>query len=140
MEGNALPVPPRDDEFTAEDLACRYEHFFTESEVIVPKAVKALSAGDMDEWGRQVDLSQIKASELLGNQVPETVHLAAAAKECGADAATAFGAGFGGSVWAMATSSGAAEFTVSPIASGGRSKTLLRGRRHEYATVTSPRA
>ena len=34
-------------------------------------------------------------------QVDETVHLAAQAKGCGAIAASAFGAGFGGSVWAL---------------------------------------
>jgi len=33
--------------------------------------------------------------------VDETVHLAAQAKGCGAIAASAFGAGFGGSVWAL---------------------------------------
>jgi galactokinase len=33
--------------------------------------------------------------------VPETIHLAQRARELGAHAASAFGAGFGGSVWAM---------------------------------------
>ena len=38
---------------------------------------------------------------LLGNQVPETIALARAALEHGAFAACSFGAGFGGSVWAL---------------------------------------
>ena len=88
-------------EFAPDELARRFEHFVLESEVVVPRAVSALKAEDYDEWGRQVDRSQIKAEELLGNQVRETVFLAASARELGAVAASAFGAGFGGSVWAM---------------------------------------
>ena len=42
-----------------------------------------------------------EAEALLGNQVPETVALAASARQLGAAAASAFGAGFGGSVWAL---------------------------------------
>jgi len=97
-------------EFTADDLACRFEHFVTESEIIVPKAVEALRSSDIEEWGRQVDLSQIKGAELLRNQVPETVILAATAREHGADASSAFGAGFGGSVWAMTPTTDAPAF------------------------------
>jgi galactokinase len=48
-----------------------------------------------------VDRSQRAAEQLLGNQVPETCFLAAAARQLGAAAASAFGAGFGGSVWAL---------------------------------------
>ena len=45
--------------------------------------------------------SQSLAERLLGNQIEETVHLARSAREAGAAAASAFGAGFGGSVWAL---------------------------------------
>lgn len=38
---------------------------------------------------------------MLGNQVPETNALTRIARELGAVAASAFGAGFGGSVWAL---------------------------------------
>jgi galactokinase len=38
---------------------------------------------------------------MLHNQIPETVFLARRARELGAVAASAFGAGFGGSVWAL---------------------------------------
>jgi galactokinase len=47
------------------------------------------------------DASQWAAETLLGNQVPETVDLARSARRLGAVAASAFGAGFGGSVWAL---------------------------------------
>ena len=46
--------------------------------------------------------SQESAERLLGNQVPETAVLVASARAFGAFASSAFGAGFGGSVWALA--------------------------------------
>ena len=44
------------------------------------------------------------AEEALENQVPQTVWLATRALALGAAGATAFGAGFGGAVWALVTS------------------------------------
>lgn len=79
----------------------RLNHFYFENEEIIPHAVAALAQGDLEEFARQVDHSQEIAAALLGNQIPETVFLAGAARECGAIAASAFGAGFGGSVWAL---------------------------------------
>jgi galactokinase len=46
--------------------------------------------------------TQRDAERLLHNQTPETSALVALAPEAGAFAASSFGAGFGGSVWAMA--------------------------------------
>ena len=51
--------------------------------------------------GELIDRSQLGAEQGLGNQVPETVHLQRTARKLGAVAASAFGAGFGGSVWAL---------------------------------------
>lgn len=82
-------------------LGRRVRHFAAESLEIVPAAAEALSAGDLAAFGSLVDRSQALAGELLANQVPETIHLARSARELGAPAASAFGAGFGGSVWAM---------------------------------------
>ena len=82
-------------------LAGRFRQFVAESFEIIPEAGAALARGDLAEFGRQVDRSQRGAEAGLGNQVPETVHLARRARELGALAASAFGAGFGGSVWAM---------------------------------------
>ncbi len=79
----------------------RLEHFVAESEEIVPAAAETLAAGDLAAFGRVVDRSQRLAEKLLGNQVPETVHLAAGARSLGALAAAGFGAGFGGAVWAL---------------------------------------
>lgn len=51
--------------------------------------------------GRAVHRSQRMAEEVLGNQVPETRFLVRSARWLGAPAASAFGAGFGGAVWAL---------------------------------------
>ena len=47
---------------------------------------------------------------MLENQIPQTIHLARSARQCGAAAASAFGAGFGGSVWALVEAAGAEAF------------------------------
>jgi galactokinase len=82
-------------------LRPRLEQFLEESEVIVPAASDALERRDVAAFGALVDRSQDNAERLLGNQVPETIHLARSARELGAAASSAFGAGFGGSVWAL---------------------------------------
>ncbi len=93
-----------------ESLRRRLEHFAKENCEILPQAVDALEKGDLSEFGRWVDLSQQAAEELLGNQIPETSFLAKSARECGAIAASAFGAGFGGAVWALVPGERAGEF------------------------------
>ena len=88
-----------------EPLRARVEQFALESTVLVPRAGNALERGDLAALGTLVDRSQAAAEALLGNQVPETIFLARAARELGAVAASAFGAGFGGSVWALVAAS-----------------------------------
>ncbi|MFB3852212.1 MAG: galactokinase family protein [Vicinamibacterales bacterium] len=95
--GNGSPS----DGLDADRLLSRFEQFVEESEYIVPRAALALAGHRLDDFGKFVDRSQHNAERLLGNQVPETVFLARTAREAGAVAASAFGAGFGGSVWAM---------------------------------------
>ena len=102
----------RVDGFAADALLARLDQFVAESERIVPAVSTALAAGDLAEVGRQVGASQAGAEAALGNQVPETIHLAAAARRLGAVAATAFGAGFGGSVWALVPAADAAAFAA----------------------------
>jgi galactokinase len=93
-------------------LAGRLEQFLGESARIVPEAADALDRGDLDAFGTLVDRSQVYAEEALDNQTPETVSLQRLARSMGADAASAFGAGFGGSVWAMVPTAGADAFAV----------------------------
>jgi galactokinase len=82
-------------------LVDRFDQFVEESTVLVPAAGDQLARRDHGAFGRTVARSQELAERLLRNQVPETSALARAAIESGAIAASAFGAGFGGSVWAL---------------------------------------
>ena len=91
------------------ELVDRVEQFHIESRV-VRAAGDALAGGDLGQLGRLVDESQAAAERLLGNQVAETIALARGARELGAIAASAFGAGFGGSVYALVPASDAEEF------------------------------
>jgi len=96
--------------FPAGFLAGRFRQFMTESTEVIPEASRALESRDLSRFGELVDRSQRAAEEGLGNQVPETVHLARRARALGARAASAFGAGFGGSVWAMVDAAAADRF------------------------------
>ncbi|MCC7194183.1 MAG: hypothetical protein IT356_01375 [Gemmatimonadaceae bacterium] len=91
-------------------LARRLAQFREECYLIVPGIEGALRAGDLACVGTLVDRSQALAEHALENQVPETIHLARSARELGADAASAFGAGFGGAVWAMVQCGDAGDF------------------------------
>ncbi len=85
----------------AEALIARLGQFADECETIIPSVTQALQRGDPEAIGEAVDRSQELAESVLANQVPETVQLARSARRLGATAASAFGAGFGGSVWAL---------------------------------------
>jgi galactokinase len=93
-----------------QELLDRFEQFAEESTRLVPTAADQLERGDLDGFGRTVERSQDLGVRLLRNQVPETVALASIAREHGAMAASAFGAGFGGSVWALVEQSRARAF------------------------------
>lgn len=82
-------------------LQGRLEQFIAETYEVIPAASDALRRGALVEFGMAVDHSQRLAEAHLGNQVAETVTLQRSARDLGAVAASAFGAGFGGSVWAM---------------------------------------
>lgn len=82
-------------------LLNRLRQFVEEDTHLVPRVADALQRADVAALGPLIDRSQWCAAHLLGNQVDETSHLARSARTLGAVAASAFGAGFGGSVWAL---------------------------------------
>jgi galactokinase len=106
----ALIQSRRANQFTVSELLKRLEQFAEESSVIVPAAVNALRHRDYNRFGSLVDESQRLAEEHLGNQVAETIALQRLARENGAFAASAFGGGFGGSVWALLPAGRSADF------------------------------
>ena len=89
------------EEFDGAYLGPRFAQFREEVDVVVPAVGDAMRDRDLDALGTHVDRSMALADRALRNQVPETSFLAHAARERGAVAASAFGAGFGGAVWAM---------------------------------------
>ena len=105
-----LAAKSRGGGFTATYLKGRLEQFVAETCEIIPAASDALQRGSLTEFGVVVDHSMRLAEANLGNQVPETVTLQRSARELGAVAASAFGAGFGGAVWALVSEDGAEEF------------------------------
>lgn len=124
----------------AEYLVARLEHFLLESETIVPAAARALTEGSLGALGALVDWSQWATERLLGNQVPETVFLARSAREIGASAASAFGAGFGGSVWALVPRDDAADFLKTWEQQYGRAYPARAGGAQFFLTNAGPPA
>jgi len=96
-------------DFTSIDLERRLTQLSREL-ARVPLAVEAFARADRDAIGALTRASQADAEDLLGNQIPETCALARMAYDHGAFAASAFGAGFGGSVWALAPTDRVAAF------------------------------
>jgi len=95
-----------------EALVARLDQFAAECFEIIPTVGDLLVRGEVSGLGELVDRSQQGAERGLANQVPETVHLQRSARRLGALAASAFGAGFGGSVWALAPEERAAEIAA----------------------------
>jgi galactokinase len=99
-----------DRNFSSSRLVNRFEQFAEESNRIVPAVSEALAKSDLERVGVLMDRSQYLAETCLGNQTPETIELVRSAGAHRAVAASAFGAGFGGSVWALVASSDADNF------------------------------
>ncbi|MEP6993106.1 MAG: galactokinase family protein [Acidobacteriota bacterium] len=88
-------------DFSSEFLLGRFDQFLEETLEIIPAVGDLLARQDIVGTGRLVDRSQELAERCLENQIPETTALARSARQLGAAAASAFGGGFGGSVWAL---------------------------------------
>jgi galactokinase len=95
--------------FRSAELVERLEHFVTESQLIL-SVPDEICPATIRQFGELVRQSHSAAARLLNNQTPETNRLAEIADELGAHAASAFGAGFGGSVWALVENAAAPAF------------------------------
>ena len=94
---------------TREALVRRLTHFILEDRR-VQEAAAAFTSANAEALGALAADSQRDAEVLLQNQIPETMELVAAARRIGAIGASAFGAGFGGSVWAVVERDAARHF------------------------------
>ena len=100
MAMRAVLRAARHPRFGAQELGERFEQFVTEVTEIIPATARALEDGELARVGELVAQSQRWAEEGLRNQTEETRWLVRAIRN-DAVAASAFGAGFGGSVWAL---------------------------------------
>jgi galactokinase len=96
---------------SAVDLENRLSHFRHE-DARIPEAVRTFRSANRERISTLSDESQSDAEVLLQNQVPETIALARAARALGAFGSSSFGAGFGGSVWALVRKSEAPDFAA----------------------------
>ena len=78
----------------------RIEQFLIESLVLVPEGARLIAAADHGV-GEVLERSQELADRGLCNQVPQTRLMVSLAREAGAIGASSFGAGWGGSVYAL---------------------------------------
>jgi len=98
--------------YKAGALRERFEQFFDESEVLTPKLGQAIAYDDLGALGDSSDESHRQTVHHLRNTIPETAWLPQEARRLGALGASAFGAGFGGSCWALVPAAEADAFCV----------------------------
>jgi galactokinase len=96
----ALVREARFADWSPDALDRRLLHFVRE-DARIPEAVRAIRDADAKAVAALATASQSEAEELLQNQVDETAALTRLAIDGGAIASRCFGAGFGGSVWAI---------------------------------------
>jgi galactokinase len=93
-----------------QDSKDRLTQFYVESFEIIPEVSRLISSRRIDEIAGLIDKSHSNVDEFLGNQTLETNSLQKNARGNGAIMASAFGAGFGGSVYALVKSENAEKF------------------------------
>ncbi|MDB5326741.1 MAG: galactokinase [Phycisphaerales bacterium] len=101
----------------AASLLSRLDQFLIESNNLIPKAADAFANADWGGLRSIANESHAGADSGLLNQVPQTNALQREMLSHGAIAASAFGAGFGGSVWGLFDSAGLEQWAASEPAS-----------------------
>ncbi|MGO9309859.1 MAG: galactokinase family protein [Spirochaetia bacterium] len=93
-------------------LADRVRQFMLEDRTHIPGALAALKARDLPAFGKFVSASHRASKKYLWNIVPEIDYLQGSACRLGAAGASGFGAGFGGSIFAVTTAAYAEDLLV----------------------------
>jgi galactokinase len=135
----ALAPRASSESVSADYLRARVAQYREETTVIVPQMLDAIARADAASVGELMQRSQELAESALKNQVPQTSWLAAHARDHGAVGATAFGAGFGGAVWALVMADDAEQVAESWIRAF-TAVTGSSGSHHESARVMAPAA
>ena len=89
----------------------RVQQFLEESLWLVPEGARLVGTGDTAVGG-VLARSQALADECLLNQVPQSREMVRLARDLGAIGASSFGAGWGGSVYALVPAADAEEFAA----------------------------
>ena len=92
------------------DLPGRFHQFYLEDQEFIPKATGAFGSRNYEELARVTNLSHEASKTYLWNIAPEIEFLRKEALRLGALAASGFGAGFGGSAYALVRVEDAPEF------------------------------
>jgi len=100
----------RKPEEKALDLPGRVRQFLMEERESTPRALEAILWRDLDAFGAAVNASHRASRRLLRNIAPEIDFLQRSAGKLGAAGATGFGAGFGGSAFAVIRTEDAVQF------------------------------
>lgn len=136
----ALAARAATDEFDEATLRARLAQFDQECRIVVPQVLRGIELCDVVRVTRGVAHSVAGAVWALENQVPETLALTQLAVSAGAWCASPFGAGFGGSVWALVPDE-SAEQVASRWIADYRDTGLEAARRAEvFVTQPSPGA
>lgn len=127
-------------EFSEAHLVQRLQQFHRETWTNVPEGAAALKSGDLRRFGELTVASMDGATNALRNQIPETISLVTLASGLGAHATSAFGAGFGGAVWALTDRDGAPSFAEEWMSAYRQKFPKRASRAHAFITVPSPPA
>jgi galactokinase len=94
------------------DLSGRIRHFLREERDTTPRGVQAILWRDLKAFGAALSASHRASRRQLWNIVPEIDFLQCAAVKLGAAGASGFGAGFGGSIFAVIRKDQAEQFAA----------------------------
>ncbi len=93
-------------------LSDRVRQFILEDRTHIPRALEALRAKDLRAFGKLLSASHRASKKYLWNIVPEIDFLQKSACRLGASGASGFGAGFGGSIFAVTSADHAEELLI----------------------------
>lgn len=126
--------------FSSRELVDRLDQFAAENEEIIPAVPDGVCRNTIERVGELAERSQRLAAAQLGNQIPETECLVKTARQLGAVAASAQGAGFGGSVWALVPAVDIESFSQRWAAAYRRRFPEAGARGSFFATASGPPA
>ena len=124
----------------AQELIDRLYHYYYETREVIPLAMNALKGMDYASFGACVMRSQQNAETHLKNQIEETSYLVREAYGLGAIASSAFGGGYGGSVWALVEKAKSDEFKNAWQANYAHTYPELNESAHFFLDHTGPAA